>query len=350
MSSSEAFSQFPEPEQSPAIDFDLTGVPLDVSPVTAQVMGDYLEDPSTVRKPMRDKEEQQDHARRIEAGLYARAVLNGEIERPEGATPATAEELQIIATDGEIAMGEFIKGHLGLVRWVARKYSDGPRRNDHDLTFDDLTQIGFEGLVRGLKKFDYARGNKVASYAKWWIRASITRTIDYEGRAIRLPVNVVEERIKLSKSREAFALEYGHDPSDEELAAYAELKLEKVQSLKAADKQTVSYHKKIGEDDGSELLDVLPYHAPSAEEIAEQGIIREMLEGLFDAIVAEEKIPPEYINFIRLRYGLDGGEPLSNVEAEKATGLSYKVGYYAEKKVFAAIHAYAAKHPGTLER
>ncbi|MDU7559402.1 MAG: sigma-70 family RNA polymerase sigma factor, partial [Pseudomonas sp.] len=145
-------------------------------------VGLYLE--AIAKTPLLTAEEEVSLARRIEAGLFARKILDGTAET---SVKATQEELLEVAQDGQTAMQHFTRANLRLVVSVARRYG----RSQMPLL--DLVQEGNTGLIRAVEKFDCAKGFKFSTYATWWIRQAISRGIAQQGRVVRLPVHVAEQ-------------------------------------------------------------------------------------------------------------------------------------------------------------
>ncbi|MGQ4415030.1 sigma-70 family RNA polymerase sigma factor, partial [Streptomyces sp. SAS_269] len=146
------------------------------------LVGMYLDE--IARTPLLDAAKEVELSQTIEAGVFARQVLDGD---EESKSDATREELQALVDAGERAKDVFIRSNLRLVVAVARRY---PRSG---LPLLDLIQEGNAGLVRAVEKFDYRKGFKFSTYATWWIRQAITRSIADQSRTIRLPVHLVEE-------------------------------------------------------------------------------------------------------------------------------------------------------------
>lgn len=150
------------------------------------LVGMYLDE--IARTPLLDAAREVELSRDIEAGVYAERILAADTGLPAGAgADAKREELEAIVGAGERAKDIFIRSNLRLVVAVARRY---PRSG---LPLLDLIQEGNAGLVRAVEKFDYAKGFKFSTYATWWIRQAITRSIADQSRTIRLPVHLVEE-------------------------------------------------------------------------------------------------------------------------------------------------------------
>jgi DNA-directed RNA polymerase sigma subunit (sigma70/sigma32) len=149
--------------------------------------------------PLLNAEEEVDLSQRIEAGVYARKLLEALGDEPSvvlssGAEVTTAE-LRTLAAEGEAARQLFLSANLRLVVSVARKY---PRAS---MSLLDLIQEGNLGLIRAVEKFDYVKGFKFSTYATWWIRQAISRAIAQHGRTIRLPVHLGEEVGRMNPAR-----------------------------------------------------------------------------------------------------------------------------------------------------
>lgn len=182
---------------------------------------------------------------------------------------------------GDLAAKErLIRSNLRLVLSIARRY------RGHGLELADLFQEGVVGLSRAAEKFDRGRGTKFSTYATWWIRQSITRALADRGRIIRLPVHVGAEVFKIRHAEEHLAESLGREPTAEEVAEATSLDVGRVEWLRTHQAPR-SLNELIGEEDGSELGDVLedksgalpqPYDA--AEEALRDGALREALEDL----------------------------------------------------------------------
>ena len=133
-------------------------------------VGLYLD--AIAKTPLLDAAQEVELARRIEAGVFAQAVLDGTTTTK---VKATEEELAAIAADGDEAMQHFVRANLRLVVSVARKYHRSP------MPMLDLVQEGNTGLIRAVEKFDYAKGFKFSTYATWWVRQAISRGIAQQG-------------------------------------------------------------------------------------------------------------------------------------------------------------------------
>lgn len=167
------------------------------------LVGMYLDE--IARTPLLDAAKEVELSQTIEAGVYAQQILDGEVT-DGNAAGAGREELEALVEESAKAKDVFIRSNLRLVVAVARRY---PRAG---LPLLDLIQEGNAGLVRAVEKFDYAKGFKFSTYATWWIRQAITRSIADQSRTIRLPVHLVEELGRIRRVQREFNRENGRDP------------------------------------------------------------------------------------------------------------------------------------------
>src|SRR3984957_823288 len=195
------------------------------------------------------------------------------------------------------AKTRMINANLRLVVAQARRYQG------HGLPLEDLVQEGMLGLIRAVEKFDWRRGYKFSTYGTLWIRQAIQRGLQNHGRTIRLPVHVAQREVKVNKVTAELSVRLGRDPTDEEVAAVAELPVEQVSEIRELSRILPSLDQPVGDDGETAFGDLLPSDRPAPDE--------EVADMLRDAQVADvvARLPENERKVIELRFGLSGDEP-----------------------------------------
>jgi RNA polymerase primary sigma factor len=208
------------------------------------------------------------------------------------------------------AKERMINSNLRLVVAQARRYQG------HGLAMDDLVQEGMFGLIRAVEKFDWRKGFKFSTYGTLWIRQAIQRGLQNHGRTIRVPVHVAQRQVKVRKLESELNTKLGREPTDEEIAAVAELTVDEVIELRELSRGLTSLDQPVGEDGETSLGDLMATERPGpVEEVEESDRERRVNE-----IVAQ--LPEPERNVIRLRFGLAGDEPVTLKQAGSELGIS----------------------------
>ena len=239
--------------------------------------------------PLLTVEEEVNLTRRIERGREARREL-----ARNGHDAQERSRLQRLIERGQEARAHLIKANTRLVVSVAKKY------RGHGLPFLDLIQAGNVGLIKAADKFDYRLGNKFCTYATWWIRQAITRSIADQARTIRIPVHMIETINKLNRISRQMLQQFGREATPEELAKEMEMPEDKIRKVLKIAKEPISMETPIGDDEDSHLGDFIEdgnasSPVDSATETGLMETVRDVLAGL----------TPREAKVLRMRFGID---------------------------------------------
>ncbi len=319
-----------EADLVPTASVDVTEVDLDGAVQTADLVRVYLNEIGKVA--LLTAADEVDLAKRIEAGLYAGHLL---AEESAKAAPSMSRrrDLRAVVIDGERAKDHLLRANLRLVVSLAKRYTG------RGMPFLDLIQEGNMGLIRAVEKFDYTKGFKFSTYATWWIRQAISRAMADQARTIRLPVHLVEQVNKMQRIRREMLQQLGREITDEELAHELDIDLDRLQDLKNNARDLVSLDQTVGADDDAALGDFIADEgAASAHASVEFDLMRNQLAGVLDTLEHRERA------VVRMRYGLDDGNPRTLDDIGKAFGLSRERIRQIERETMAKL-----RHPSRAQ-
>ncbi len=260
--------------------------------------------------PLLTAEEERELALRVERGRKAQA----QIQNARGKKAiALKEKLAPLVEDGLQAREHLIKANMRLVVSIARRYIG------YGIPLLDLIQEGNLGLIRAIEKYDPHRGFRFSTYATWWIRQSIGRAIATQGRTIRLPVHVNDQVRRLYRTIYKLEQHLGREPTAEEIAEASGLELQKVHWLIKVSWIPLSLDMPL-DDEGDEEYNLIhvveDQNALSPMQSAYHSMLREKLEEALASLPAREA------HILRLRFGLETGEPCTLEELGRRFGLS----------------------------
>lgn len=266
------------------------------APADADLVRVYLNEIGKVA--LLKAEDEVELSKRIEAGLYAAHLLSTSARE---LSAARKRDLRWIAQDGERAKDHLLRANLRLVVSLAKRYTG------HGMPFLDLIQEGNLGLIRAVEKFDYTKGFKFSTYATWWIRQAVQRAMADQARTIRLPVHLVEQVNKLQRRERELNQDLGRKPSEAELAQDLDITEERVRELFEVSRDMISLDQTVGADDDASLGDFIADEraSASAEHTVENELMRTQLVNVLNSLGGREAA------IMKLRYGLDGGHPLT---------------------------------------
>jgi RNA polymerase primary sigma factor len=234
-----------------------------------------------------------------------------EIRRYPLLTAQEEVELSKRIEQGDLAAKErMINSNLRLVVSIAKKYQG------QELSLLDLIQEGIFGLIRAAEKFDWRKGYKFSTYATFWIRQAIQRGLANKARTIRIPVHIGQRERKIVRAERDLSAKLGREPTDDEIAAEAELPLEQVEEVRDAARTVTSLDRPVGEEGDTALGDLLEGGAPPVDQEVEVSLSEQLLRRTI------EDLPETERDVITLRFGLTGDDPQPLRETGRRLGLS----------------------------
>ena len=284
-------------------DLDFTSTFENIS--SDDTIGLYLKEMSRV--PLLKVDEEIDIARRIEDGRSSKR----ELERSNGGCPEKEKHLlQQQVEDGLLAREHLIKANTRLGVSVAKKYIG------RGVPFLELIQEGNLGLMKAVEKFDYHRGFRFSTYATWWIRQAITRSISDQARTIRVPVHMIEQINKVVRESRQLMQRLGREPTDDEIAEQLGWPVTRVKQVKNVAREPISLETPIGEEEDSLLGDFIEdKEVENPANMTAYTLLQEQVHSVLGTL------PPREQEVLKMRFGLDDGYSLTLEEV----GLYFNV-------------------------
>jgi RNA polymerase primary sigma factor len=209
---------------------------------------------------------------------------------------ANYKELKMWLRKGLRAKTEMVEANLRLVISIAKKYTN------RGLSFLDLIQEGNMGLMKAVEKFEYRRGYKFSTYATWWIRQAITRSIADQARTIRIPVHMIETINKLMRVQKALVQELGREPTPEEVAEEMNLPVDRVRAVLKMAQQPISLQSPVGDSDDTHFGDFIEdKSAENPSEMTAYSLLKDRLQDVLKTLTEREQ------EVLTLRFGLADG-------------------------------------------
>jgi RNA polymerase primary sigma factor len=304
-----------------AVDINLEGIQVD------DVLRVYLREATGV--PLLNYTEEVELARRIEKCRMAlQELAQGNV------SPERREQLQQIIEEGRQARDHLIRANVRLVVSVAKRYIG------RGLPMSDLIQEGNIGLMRAIRNFDYKRGFKFSTYATWWIRQAITRSLSDQSRTIRLPAYMSDQIGRMRREQNELQQRLGRTPNVNELAEVMDMTPARIEQMLQVLRQPLSLESPVGEEEGTELGDLIEdeYSLDPEEAVSTLMANDELRRSLLT-------LPDRERQVLELRYGLGSEDPMTLQKVGERMGITRERARQLEVQAIEHL-----RHPGTPRR
>jgi len=317
----EADLKVTDPDFSASHDSDPSAsqTPADSKTEADDTVGSFFKE--MARHPLLGPEEEVELARQVKFLVQVeqqREQLQAQLQRsPSQAEIAQAlslseAQLQQQLYQGKLAKRRMIRSNLRLVVSIAKRYLN------RGVPFLDLIQEGAIGLNRAAEKFDPNKGYKFSTYAYWWIRQAITRTIANDARTIRLPIHIVEKLNKLKRAQRSLKQKLQRNPTEAEMAQELDVSLPQLRQLLQLRRQSLSLNHRVGKGEDTELVELLEdSDLQLPEEQMSEAMMNQELRGILGEVLSEREK-----DVISLRYGLNAAQPYTLEEVGAMFDLS----------------------------
>jgi len=226
------------------------------------------------------------------------SILEEFVRTPQADYLRAYEQLKLASARALQAKTEMVEANLRLVISIAKKYTN------RGLSFLDLIQEGNMGLIKAVEKFEYRRGYKFSTYATWWIRQGITRSIADQARTIRIPVHMIETINKLMRTQKRLLQDFGREPAPEEIAHELQFPVERVRAILKMAQQPISLQSPVGDSEDTSFGDFIEdKSSESPSEVTSFSLLKEKLTDVLSSLSERER------KVLELRFGLGDGYP-----------------------------------------